>query len=99
MFLLGFDELNETRFAKLSLSEAAGFVGWLEGVDEAERGVERPEGLAGLTLANKEPELIGGGFWGALDELADQLRPLRSSMMGLDSKKEVEVDKCLGGMD
>lgn len=85
-FLLGFDELNETRFAKLSLSEVAGLVGGLDAVDEAERGVERPEGLAGLTLGNKELELMGGGFWGALDELADQLRPLRSSIMGLDSR-------------
>lgn len=61
-FLLGFDELNETRFAKLSLSDVAALGGGLDGVDEDESGVERPDGLAGLTLGKKEPELMGGGF-------------------------------------
>ena len=73
------EELNETRFAKLSPAEVAGF-GELERFEVADNGVDLPEPPFDGILGYKYPELIGGGLLGFL-ESEDQLKPFRSSMV------------------
>lgn len=81
--MLGLEEPNETRFAKLSPAGVAGFEGVFERPEEVDRGVVRPELSLRRTSENSVPELMGGGFLGSLDELGVKLRPLRSSMVRL----------------
>jgi hypothetical protein len=90
------DKLKDTRLAKLSLSGVADLEGGTEAPEEAERGVDRPEISFRLTLGNKRPELMGGGFRGSLDELEVQFKPLRSSMAIV---KLIVMGSCLGGLD
>jgi hypothetical protein len=79
--LFAAEELNETKFAKLSPAEAGGFDGELDRFEAADIGVDLPEAPLGRTLGNIKPELMGGGLLvGALD-LLDQLSPFRSSML------------------
>lgn len=73
------DELNDTRFAKLSPVDVAGFAGELERFEVVDNGVDLPEPPFDGMVGNRYPELMGGGLFGLLE--SDQLRPLRSSMM------------------
>lgn len=74
--------LKETRFAKLSLSGVADFDGGLEGPEDADNGVDRPDSSLRRTFWNKEPELMGGGLRASLlDEVDAQFRPLKSSIV------------------
>lgn len=81
-FLLDAAELNETRFAKLSPVDGAGFDGELDRFEAVDRGVDLPEFPPGCTFGNIKPDPIGGGLLVGGLELDDQLRPLRSSIAG-----------------
>lgn len=80
--LLDAEELNETRFAKLSPVDGTGFAGELDRIEVADRGVDLPELPAGRTFGNIKPDPMGGGLLAGVLELDDQLRPLRSSIAG-----------------
>jgi hypothetical protein len=87
-FLFPAEELNETRFAKLSPVEVAGLDGELERFEVADNGVDLPEPPFDDILGYKYPELSGGGLLGFL-ESEDQLKPFRSSMVSLSQRIEV----------
>lgn len=75
--------LNETRFAKLSPVDAAGFDGELERREVVDIGVDLPEPPFSRALGGYiNPEPIGGGLLAGGFELEDQLSPFRSSMAG-----------------
>lgn len=94
-FLLDAEELNETRFAKLSPVDVAGFAGELDRLDVVDKGVDLPEApFVGDTMGNIRLELIGGGLLGAF-ELVDQLKPFRSSIAG-NVAASVEVARGSG---
>lgn len=76
------EELNDTRFAKLSPVEAAGLAGELERFEAADIGVDRPEAPFDRTFGNIKPEPIGGGLLVGAFELEDQLSPFKSSIVG-----------------
>lgn len=81
--LLGLEEPNETKFAKLSPAGVVVLEEVLERPEEVDRGVDRPELSLRRMSENNEVELIGGGFLGSLDGVGVQLSPLRSSMVGV----------------
>jgi hypothetical protein len=56
------EELNETRFAKLSPVDVAGFAGELERFEVLDNGVDLPEPPFDGMVGNKYPALIGGGL-------------------------------------
>lgn len=85
------DELNETKFAKLSPVEVAGFAGELERFEVLDSGVDLPEPPFDGIVGNRYPELMGGGL---LDLESDQLRPLRSSMVSV-----AQGDVASGGVE
>lgn len=75
------EELNATRFAKLSPVDVAGFAGDVERFEGVDDGVDLPETPFEGLVGNKYPELMGGGLLGLFE--SDQLRPFRSSMVRL----------------
>lgn len=77
--------MNGTRFAKLSFAGVADLDGGFDGAKEPETGVDRPEVLG--TLGNRWPDAMVGGFLVSLDELADQLRPFRSSIVVEETRR------------
>lgn len=81
-FLLLEVELKDTRFAKLSPVDVAGFAGELERFEAADNGVDRPEAPFGRTFGNIKPEPIGGGLFVGAFESEVQLSPFKSSMVG-----------------
>lgn len=83
-FLFVAELLKDTRFAKLSPADVAGFDGEGERCDVADIGVDLPEPPFDRTAGgNTKPEPIGGGLLAGAFELEDQLSPFRSSMAGL----------------
>ena len=75
-------ELKDTRFAKLSPVDVAGFAGELERFEAADNGVDRPEAPFDRTFGNMKPEPIGGGLFAGAFESGVQLNPFKSSMVG-----------------
>lgn len=80
-FLFPAEGPKETRLAKLSPADGAGFAGELERFEAVDTGVDLPEVPFGRAVAYKRPELMGGGFWGAFELDEDQLSPDRSSIL------------------
>lgn len=83
-FLFAAELLKDTRLAKLSPVDVAGFDGEGERCEDADIGVDLPEAPLDRTAGgNMKPEPIGGGFLAGAFELEDQLSPFRSSIAGL----------------
>lgn len=83
-FLFAAALLKDTRFAKLSPVDVAGFDGDGERCEDADIGVDLPEPPFDRTAGeNMNPEPIGGGLLAGAFELEDQLSPFRSSICGL----------------
>lgn len=83
-FLFAAELLKDTRFAKLSPVDVAGFDGEGERCEDADNGVDLPEPPFDRTDGgNMKPEPIGGGLLAGAFELEDQLSPFRSSMADL----------------
>ena len=76
------EELNETKLAKLSPADVAGFAGEPDRFEAVDKGVDLPEApFEDITTGKIFLELIGGGLFGTC-ELLDQLNPVRSFMVG-----------------